>query len=285
MYDFIALDVETANEDYSSICQVGLAFVENGEVTGCWGTYVNPQCRFTNTRIHGINEETVVEAPKIDQVFRQLKATFEGHLVAHHTHFDRTAITKVSKKLGSELPRAVFFDSARLAQRAINRYNRSGYGLSNLCKDYGIPLADHHDAVADAIAAARVTLKVLAETNKSIYYWLPVASGGLQSPLDNQTNTSVYSDRHYHKSNIEIGSLNGIPITQFKNEVAYLKRNGRFNEAEWLLWDIFHAAFMKAQIEKKTIPTWITKNLEMVMRINGTEEKMDLINSKLSLCQ
>jgi len=40
--DFIAIDFETANSNRSSICSIGLAFVENGRLTGSDHILVRP---------------------------------------------------------------------------------------------------------------------------------------------------------------------------------------------------------------------------------------------------
>ncbi len=55
---FLALDVETANADYSSICQIGIAEFENGKVINTWSSLINPESYFDpfNVSIHGINQ-------------------------------------------------------------------------------------------------------------------------------------------------------------------------------------------------------------------------------------
>ncbi len=59
--DFVALDVETANADMASICQVGLARFEGGVLVHEWKSYVDPDDYFdaVNVSIHGIDEDTV----------------------------------------------------------------------------------------------------------------------------------------------------------------------------------------------------------------------------------
>jgi DNA polymerase III subunit epsilon len=59
--DFVAIDVETANADMASICQIGIATFENGALAGEWKTYVDAQDHFDgiNESIHGIDESTV----------------------------------------------------------------------------------------------------------------------------------------------------------------------------------------------------------------------------------
>ena len=56
--DFIAIDVETANADMASICQVGLVKYEDGVLSDEWNTYVDPEDYFDgiNVSIHGIDE-------------------------------------------------------------------------------------------------------------------------------------------------------------------------------------------------------------------------------------
>ena len=43
---YLALDVETANADYSSICQIGIAEFENGKVIDKWSSFINPESYF-----------------------------------------------------------------------------------------------------------------------------------------------------------------------------------------------------------------------------------------------
>ena len=46
MNKFIVIDIETANPDLLSICQIGIVFFENGQVVTKWETLVNPQDYF-----------------------------------------------------------------------------------------------------------------------------------------------------------------------------------------------------------------------------------------------
>ena len=55
---FVVIDVETANPDPSSICQVGVASFREGQLHGSWESLVNPEDYFDgiNLAIHGIDE-------------------------------------------------------------------------------------------------------------------------------------------------------------------------------------------------------------------------------------
>jgi DNA polymerase-3 subunit epsilon len=43
---YLALDIETANADYSSICQLGFAEFQDGEILNTWKSLINPEDYF-----------------------------------------------------------------------------------------------------------------------------------------------------------------------------------------------------------------------------------------------
>ena len=55
---FSVIDVETANSDLSSICQIGIVTFEGAAEVERWGTLINPNDYFDpiNVSIHGITE-------------------------------------------------------------------------------------------------------------------------------------------------------------------------------------------------------------------------------------
>ena len=54
---FISLDVETANADMASICQIGAAKFVDGQIAEEWETYIDPKDYFfvTGTTTSGCN--------------------------------------------------------------------------------------------------------------------------------------------------------------------------------------------------------------------------------------
>ena len=91
---FVAIDVETANPDMASICQIGLARYKDGLLTEEWKSYIDPEDYFDdiNISIHGIDESAVRGAPVLAQVSQQLHGFLDNRVVVCHTHFDRVAI-------------------------------------------------------------------------------------------------------------------------------------------------------------------------------------------------
>ena len=63
--NFVAIDVETANADMASICQIGIAKYADGMLVEEWKSYVDPEDYFDgiNVSIHGLDESVVKGAP------------------------------------------------------------------------------------------------------------------------------------------------------------------------------------------------------------------------------
>ena len=171
--NFVAIDVETANADMASICQIGLVKCENGTLSDEWKTYVDPEDYFDgiNVSIHGIDESVVKGAPKFPELADTLGSYLEGTVVVCHTHFDRVAMHQATQRYGISAIEYTWLDSARVARRAWKECAWKGYGLYNVCKILGYDFK-HHDALEDAKAAAHILLAATNESGLDIDGWL-----------------------------------------------------------------------------------------------------------------
>jgi len=171
--EFVALDVETANPDLSSICQIAVVDFKDGAVTGSWQSLVDPQDYFDprNTGIHGISEAAVRGAPTIRALVSELQSRLAGALVASHTPFDRVAIFRALEKHRVPLIESKWLDTARVVRRAWPQFARSGYGLANVAGYLGIVFR-HHVAEEDARVAGEILLRAIAETAVGVEEWL-----------------------------------------------------------------------------------------------------------------
>ena len=72
--EFVSIDVETANANMATICQIGAARFVNGELADEWQSYVDPEDYFdeVNVSVHGIHDATVADAPKFQAVVAEL---------------------------------------------------------------------------------------------------------------------------------------------------------------------------------------------------------------------
>ena len=53
--DFVSLDLETANGDPATICQVGIATVQAGRITDVWTQLIRPAAQFDRRHIEDID--------------------------------------------------------------------------------------------------------------------------------------------------------------------------------------------------------------------------------------
>ena len=171
--NFVAVDVETANSDLSSICQIGLAVVRSGKITEVRTRLVDPEDFFDprNIEVHGIDETAVRGSPRFRDVYGEIAGHFKG-VVVSHTVFDRTAISRACGSCGTRLRYGRWLDSAQVARRAWpEKYAQRGYKLGNVASDLGISFR-HHDAGEDARVAAEIVLRACADTGLDIDGWL-----------------------------------------------------------------------------------------------------------------
>jgi DNA polymerase-3 subunit epsilon len=171
--DFITIDVETANPNLASICQVGLVAFQEGAVSGSWQSLVNPEDYFDgmNVSIHGIDEESVKGAPTFPQIRDLIAARLVGNIVASHTSFDRVAIARVVEKYGLKQIECNWLDTARVVRRAWPEFSQRGYGLGNVAGKLGIEFL-HHNAQEDARAAGEILVQAIKVTGLTVQDWL-----------------------------------------------------------------------------------------------------------------
>jgi DNA polymerase III subunit epsilon len=170
---FVVVDVETANRDPSTICQIGIVRFVEGAVAERWEQLVDPETDFDqlNSMIHGIGESHVTNAPTFPEVFGACIARLDG-VVVSHTRFDQAALTAAAGRYHLECPAWRWLDSAAVVRCAWpERYGRAGYGLENVAADLGI-VYEPHRAVEDAWAAGQVLLQAIAATGRGVSEWL-----------------------------------------------------------------------------------------------------------------
>jgi DNA polymerase-3 subunit epsilon len=173
MVDFVALDVETANPDLASVCQIGFAEYRDGRLVRSWGFLIDPEDYFDemNVSIHGIDDSAVRGHPLWRDVYDKIVESVQQRVIVSHTAFDRTSLHRVCQKYGLKPIEGSWLDSSRVVRRAWSQYARSGYGLSSVAKDLNIPFR-HHDAREDARVAGEILVRAVEYSGKPLADWL-----------------------------------------------------------------------------------------------------------------
>jgi DNA polymerase-3 subunit epsilon len=164
MIDFAAIDFETANGKRTSVCAVGVVVVRGGEIAESLYTLIRPRpnyySRFT-TAIHGITYHDTIEAPDFSEVWQLIAPRIDGlELVAHNSPFDEGCLRAVFELYGMPYPDYRFHCTCRASRRTFGNAlpNHQLHTVSAAC---GYDLHNHHHALADAEACARIALKIL----------------------------------------------------------------------------------------------------------------------------
>lgn len=168
--NFTAIDFETANEKRGSVIQVGVARVEDGQVIDTAVRAIKPHAslyRFAprNLAVHGLDAAYVRRAPDWPEVHDWI-LNFAGnptHLVAHNASVERSCIDQACTVWGLPASPMKYLDTMALAKAevpAIDPAYAGGFGLEPLARHFGIPDFGHHDAGEDALATARLALRI-----------------------------------------------------------------------------------------------------------------------------
>ena len=163
MRDFAAIDFETANNERTSVCSVGVVIVRDSEIVDSFYSLIQPEPNYYNywcTQVHGITRHDTESAPVFPEVWKQIEPLIDGlPLVAHNKAFDESCLKALFRCYQMDYPDYEFHCTCQAARRAFpNAENHQLHTISMLC---GFRLENHHHALADAEACAWIAREIL----------------------------------------------------------------------------------------------------------------------------
>jgi DNA polymerase-3 subunit epsilon len=214
--DFVALDVETANADFASICSIGLVHFRAGQVFRSLTILVDPEDHFDpiNISIHGIRPEDVVGKPTMARVFPVIGAALQDAAIIHHSPFDRTALSRAATKYGTGGLPCFWLDNLQVARRTWSQFKEDGgYGLANLAAAFGFSFK-HHDAAEDARVAGMLLLKAIVDGGVTLQQWVDdFGYASTTSGPPKRINKPVYASAKVARKGDGDGPLLGETVT------------------------------------------------------------------------
>ena len=163
----IVLDTETTGFDPRTgdrLIEVGCIEIMDLLPTGrTFHRFVNPERLIPPdaTRVHGITDDKVKDAPKFAEIVIDLMDFIgDAPVIAHNAQFDRNFIDHECGRCGQALLHETrWIDTLQLAQK---RWPGMPNSLDALCKRYKVSLADRsfHGALIDARLLAEVYLEL-----------------------------------------------------------------------------------------------------------------------------
>ena len=193
--DFIAIDFETANQQPSSVCSIGVVMVRNGQVADSFYSLIQPEPNYYNywcQRVHGLSQCDTDDAPVFSKVWQQLEERIadiflrpDGSkrpeverftdqqaiddlryqiasipFVAHNARFDEGCLKAVFRVYQMDYPDYRFYDTLAAARRQFG-HSLPNHQLHTVAAACGYDLQNHHHALADAEACAAIALYIL----------------------------------------------------------------------------------------------------------------------------
>lgn len=161
--NFVALDLETANYQRHSICEIGLTIVRDSQIVDSKSWLVKPENNYYddfNTYLHGITPQMTKKSPSFKEVWVEVEPYLTNQIVvAHNTSFDMYSLRDSFDEYGISYPTFQHLCSCRLAKYTFP--NSYSYSLSPLCEAMNIEFDQHHRAESDSVACAKVFMKCL----------------------------------------------------------------------------------------------------------------------------
>lgn len=123
MKNFAAIDFETANQQRTSVCSVGIVIVRDGEIVDSYYSLIKPEPEYYsywNTRVHGLTMEDTMNARVFPEVWAEIEPKIEGlPLVAHNSPFDEGCLKSVFKMYQMDYPDYEFHCTCRASRRKL----------------------------------------------------------------------------------------------------------------------------------------------------------------------
>ncbi len=220
--DFVAVDVETANRDKSSICQIGWTVVRNGTISSSDALLIDPETYFDPfcVNIHGITEDAVRGSPNFADVKQMFHELMNNLPVISYGLFDRAAFDLANNADANThfVTNSNWINGQKIVRRTWPEHFKKYWRLSFVAQTLSLDL-DAHDAGSDARVLAEVIL--LASEKLEMSFDQLVARAEQPVTLKKSNNKQYYQSlRMQGNSN---GPLSGQNIC-FTGSLGILRR-------------------------------------------------------------
>ena len=157
---FSIIDIETCGGRFEypkgRIIEISVLVHDGLQVVDKFTSLINPGCYISPlyTRISGITNDMVEDAPRFHQVAKKILEMTEGRIfVAHNVGFDYGFVKEEFNSLGYKFRREKLC-TVRLSRKLMP--GRISYSLGHLCASLNIPIEGRHRAEGDAVATAKL---------------------------------------------------------------------------------------------------------------------------------
>ena len=166
MYAVIDIETNGGSLRNAKITEIAVFLFDGVEVIDSFISLVNPETRIPPfiTRLTGISEEMVVDAPKFYEIAKDVvRITEEAIFVAHSVSFDYNIIRAEFRRLGFDFAREKLC-TVKLSRKLMPL--QPSYSLGKLCDNLNIDIKGRHRAGGDAEATVELFKLLLSLDNQ-----------------------------------------------------------------------------------------------------------------------
>lgn len=164
---FAVVDVETTGGAHwrgHRVIDLSIVEVLGGQIIDEYETLVHPGRAVPPmiTALTGITTDMITGAPYFEHVADEIAERLRGRVfVAHNATFDWGFVSAELARAGAEVPDVPKVCTVRMCRRLVPRLRRRN--LDVVSRHFGVPIHARHRAHGDALATARVLLRLLDE--------------------------------------------------------------------------------------------------------------------------
>lgn len=161
---FVGIDFETLYSQRVSACSVGMVKYKDGQIVDRYYSLIRPPFDYPGksgmalTWIHGFREEDFESERTFVDVLPEMETFADGlPLVAHNACVERACIQDTARYYGlsTTLDTAIIIDTYPLSKQVEQALGcevcgRGTHSLDAVCRRFGIPEKNHHNALDDA---------------------------------------------------------------------------------------------------------------------------------------
>ncbi len=174
---FAIIDIETTGgiAKRDKITEIAIIVYQNNEIIDRFESLINPErsIPIEITRITGITNEMVEEAPKFYELAKDIiNKTEDCVFVAHNVFFDYNFIKEEFHQLGYSYSRKKLC-TVQLSRRYFK--GLKSYSLGSLIEHFKIPVENRHRAMDDTLATLNVFTRILKISNNLEIDYNPIS--------------------------------------------------------------------------------------------------------------
>ena len=169
--NYVIFDLETTgiSPNYDEVIEISALKVKGGEVMDEFNTLVNPgrKIPFGATKVNGITNAMVAEAPAFSHVLAEFLDFTEGLVLVGHNiaRFDMKFIWRDAEQYFGEIPQNNYVDTLQVARKHLPKMEH--HRLVDLAEHYGISSEGAHRALNDCYMNQKVYECMVAEMREA----------------------------------------------------------------------------------------------------------------------